>query len=141
MSAVAIPIEDKRAQCPVSYDGVERRSDWHTPADCFKLLDVQQRLDDGSGRMKRIEDSIAEVKSDQAQMKEAQTRLEQKLDANSKATESAASATTEILEIITTAKGFFKGAQVIGSVFKWLAGVATAGLALWFTIKGGGNGN
>jgi hypothetical protein len=98
------------------------------------LLDVQQRLDDGSGRMGRIEASITELK-------DAHARIETKLDENSKSTANTAEATVEILDIISTAKGFFKGASVVGAVFKWAAGIATAALALWFTIKGGSGGH
>jgi hypothetical protein len=125
---------NQRCTNPVPFTGPEQRKDWHTPADCFKLLDVQQRLDDGSGRMKRIEDSIESLK-------DAHARIEIKLDANTRSTEMSSEATAEILEIISTAKGFFKGASAIGAVFKWLAGIATAGLALWFTIKGGSGGH
>lgn len=114
----------------------ERRADWHTPADCFKLLDVQQRLDDGSGRMTRIEESIAEVRST---MMETHARFEAKLDANSRATDAAATATAEILEIISTAKGFFKGMNYLGLAVKWVTGVSAAVLGLYFTWKSGKN--
>jgi hypothetical protein len=80
--------------------------------------------------MQRIEDSIAEVKANQAKMVETHTRFEQKLDENS-------SATVEILEIITTAKGFFKGAHMLGSVLKWGLGIATAVIAFIVAIKSG----
>ena len=139
MTAVIPPIvEEKRSTTPEPYSGVEKRADWHTPADCFKLVGVQQRLDDGSGRMKRIEDSIKEVQEAQAKMVDTHSRFEQKLDANSKATTDSATATAEILEIISTAKGFFKGASVIGAVIKWGLGIATAVLAFVVAIKSGG---
>lgn len=80
--------------------------------------------------MERIEASIDELKAGQAALKE-------KLDENSKATAESAAAIAEVLEIISTAKGFFKGAGVIGSVVKWGLGIATAILAFWITLKAG----
>jgi hypothetical protein len=131
MSETIPIVVDQRCTNPVPFEGPERRSDWHTPADCFKLLDVQQRLDDGSGRMKRIEDSIESLK-------DAHARIEIKLDANTRSTEMSSEATAEILEIISTAKGFFKGASAIGAVFKWALGIATALVAFWAALKSGG---
>lgn len=131
MTDAVAPIFDQRKPTPEPYTGPEKRKDWHTPQDCFRLLETQARLDQGSERMKRIEDSITEVKATQTKMVEAHTRFETKLDGNS-------NATTEILDIISTAKGFFKGTQVIGSVVKWLIGIALAIGAFIAMIKGGG---
>lgn len=121
---------ERRDPVPGPYTGPEQRADWHTPQDCIKMVDVQQRLHDGAGRMERIEASIEELKAGQTAMKE-------KLDENSAATAESAAAIAEVLEIISTAKGFFKGASAIGSVLKWILGLATAALAFWFTLKSG----
>ena len=126
----SIQIIERRDSDPLPYTGPEQRADWHTPADCFKLIDVQQRLQDGSGRMERIEASIEELKAGQEAMKV-------KLDENSKATADSAEGIAEVLAIISTAKGFFRGVGVIGSVIKWVLGLATAALAFWFTLKAG----
>ena len=84
--------------------------------------------------MERIEASIEELKVSQQVMAETHRRFEAKLDANSTATE-------EILDIIGTAKGFFKGMGVLGTVLKWGLGIATAILAFILTLKAGsGNG-
>lgn len=129
---------DHRCTNPVPYEGAERRIDWHTPADCFKLLDVQQRLDDSSGRMKRIETSIEDLKANHERLAESTARLEKNLDANTKATTASAEATAEILEIISTAKGFFRGTKIVGAVIKWALGIATAITAFWVALKSGG---
>ena len=122
-------IQDQRSPSPEPYKGEEKRKDWHTPQDCVKLIDVQQRLTDGGERMQRIEDSIKEIKAAQAVMVEVHNRFETKLDGNSVAT-------AEILDIISTAKGFFRGTQVIGSAIKWLIGIALAIGAFIAMIKG-----
>lgn len=128
-----IPIQDHRIG--------ERREGWHTPADCYKLLDAQtamdginKRLDDGSARMGRIEDTI------EANHRKAgvdRRRLEDKLDANS-------AATNELLEIIQMGKGFFKGVAAVGRWFRrivmWVLPLATAILAFWYTLTGSGPG-
>lgn len=124
------PINDCRAPSPPLYTGPERREGWHTPADCFRLLETQERLDKGSERMQRIEDSIVEVKANQVKMAEAHTRFEIKLDGNS-------NATAEILDIISAAKGFFRGAALIGNALKWVLGIATAIIAFIVAVKTG----
>ena len=115
----------------------ERRADWHTPADCYKLLDAQtamdginKRLDDGSARMGRIEDTI------EANHRKAgvdRRRLEDKLDANS-------AATNELLEIIQMGKGFFRGVAFAGRWFRkilmWVLPLATAIVSFWWAITG-----
>ena len=133
-------IIERRDSNPVLYEGEERRADWHTPADCFKMIDVQQRLEDGSGRMKRIESSIEELKANQVNMMETHARFEKKLDENSKSTADSSEAIGEVLAIISTAKGFFKGMGVIGTVLKWGLGIATAILAFVLTLKAGKGG-
>ena len=135
-----IRIINRRDDNPLPYNGPEQRADWHTPADCFKLLDVQQRLQDGSGRMERIEASIEELKAGQEAMKEVHLRFEKKLDENSKATTDSATAIDEVLSIVSTAKGFFRGMGVVGTVIKWVLGIATAIAAFWLTLKTGRGG-
>ena len=131
MNEVIPIVEDKRQPTAEPYTGPERRADWHTPADCFRLLETQERLDKGSERMQRIEDSIAEVKAAQVKAVEIHARFETKLDGNS-------TATAEILEIISTAKGFFKVASMIGNALKWVLGIATAVIAFVVAIQSGG---
>lgn len=60
---------------------------------------MQKRLEEGDARMKRIEESIA-----------------------------------EILDIIQTAKGFFRVLGVIGTLVKWLAGLGAAAVVLYNLI-------
>jgi hypothetical protein len=84
--------------------------------------------------MERIENSIEELKLGQAELKK-------QLDQNSQATADSAEAIAEVLAIISTAKGFFRGVGVIGSIIKWGLGLATAALAFWFTLKAGRGGN
>jgi hypothetical protein len=109
----------------------ERRADWHTPADCYKLLDVQaamdgvnKRLDNGSARMCRIEEKIVENYDLAAQDSK---RVEDKLDANT-------DATGEILEIVQALKGFVKVMAVIGKVVGWAAAIAAPLLTIWYLI-------
>lgn len=64
-----------------------------------EMLNMQKRLEEGDARMKRIEESIA-----------------------------------EILDIIQTAKGFFKVLGLVGTLVKWLAGLGTAAILLYNII-------
>lgn len=64
-----------------------------------EMLNMQKRLEEGDARMKRIEESIA-----------------------------------EILDIIQTAKGFFKVLGLIGTTVKWLAGLGTAAVVFYNII-------
>lgn len=115
---------------PINYVGPERRRAWHSPADCEKILDVEKRFSDGTSRMQRIESSIEDLK-------EAHTRFEVKLDANTAKTDSTAASTEEILDIVSLGKSFFRLAELFGKVFKWIAGIATAAIGLWLTWKYG----
>ena len=110
-----IPIVEQRSANPEPYTGEERRADWHTPTDCFKLIDVQQRLDDGSGRMTRIEASIK--------------TLDAKVCKNN-------DDTSEILDILKAAKGFFKVVNAVGQVLKWVTAVCGPIIAIWFSLHG-----
>ncbi len=71
-------------------NSVERREE---------MLNMQKRLEEGDARMKRIEESIA-----------------------------------EILDIIQTAKGFFKVLGLVGTTVKWLAGLGTAAVVFYNII-------
>lgn len=64
-----------------------------------EMLNMQKRLEEGDARMKRIEESIA-----------------------------------EILDIIQTAKGFFKVLGLVGTTVKWLAGIGTAAVVFYNII-------
>jgi hypothetical protein len=127
----------------------ERRANWHTPEDCHKLLDTQtslantqetltkmsQRLEDGSARMTRIEDSVTHVNNCIKANNDAalihRIKFEKTLEENT-------AATSEILEIISAAKGFFKTIGKLGDFLKWGLGIITAFVAFWLTIKNGG---
>jgi hypothetical protein len=127
---------------PTTYCGVERRAEWHTPEDCHKLLSVQeamdgvnQRLDDGSARMTRIEESVTHVndciKSNNDAALVHRRKFEATLDKNTVAT-------SEILEIVSALKGFIKVVKVIGKFVAWAAAIAAPIVAIWFTVKTGG---
>lgn len=122
------------------YHGPERRSDWHSPSDCENMITVQEamsavntRLEDGTKRMSRIEDSVTAVNACIKANNDAalihRVKFEKTLEENTQAT-------ADILDIITAAKGFFKVASAVGSVVKWVTGIAAACIGLWVTIKG-----
>jgi hypothetical protein len=122
------------------YHGPERRSDWHSPSDCENMITVQEamsavntRLEDGTKRMSRIEDSVTAVndciKANNDAALVHRIKFEKTLEENTQAT-------ADILDIITAAKGFFKVASAVGSVVKWVTGIAAACIGLWVTIKG-----
>jgi len=111
---------------------VERRKDWHTPNDCFKLLDVQKamdsifkKLEDGDIRMGCMEDNIAGnhrvVCDDIRELKAA-------LYENS-------AQTREIFEIIEMGKGVFKFFFVTGKwlrrIIMWVVPPVAAIIGLW----------
>jgi hypothetical protein len=58
-------------------------------------------------------------------------KIEESIDANTKVT-------SEIYEIISAGKGFFKVTEEIGNAVKWVVGIVSVCAALWFTIKNGG---
>lgn len=117
----------------------ERRSDWHTPHDCFKLLDVQntmdsifKKLDDGDTRMGCMEDNIAgnhrivcqDIKSIESMLAEHRKEL----------TENTAK-TNEIFEIVQMGKGVFKFFFVTGKWLRrlvmWIVPPVVAIIGLW----------
>lgn len=108
--------------------------------DCAKLLSVQEamdgvnvRLDDGTKRMSRIEESVTAVNACIKANNDAalvhRVKFEKTLEENTQAT-------ADILDIISAAKGFFRVAGAIGSAIKWGTGIAAACIGLWVTIKG-----
>lgn len=119
------------------YVGPERREDWHSPESCAKMVDVEKRFTDGTQRMKRIEDSITDLKTTQAEMMLAHKRFEEKLDANTATTEQAAKDNAEILDILTLGKSFFRLAGYFGTFVKWGSGIAVAVFTLWYTFMHG----
>ena len=134
-----IPIIDEGTQ---TYCGVERRSDWHTPEDCHKLLGVQsamdrvhRRLDAGHARMERIEANVAQVKD----CIEANAKLSlEHRDKSEAAQELQRAAIAEVLEIVTALKGFFRVVGYTGNIIKWAMAIAAPVAAFWLALKGGG---
>lgn len=121
------------------YPGPERRDNWHTPSDCENMISVQDamsavntRLDDGTKRMSRIEESVeavnACIKANNDAALVHRIKFEKTLEENTQAT-------ADILDIISAAKGFFRVAGAIGAVLKWGTGIAAACIGLWVTIK------
>jgi hypothetical protein len=115
----------------------ERRADWHTPSDCYKMLDIQtamdgvnKRLDDGSARMAKIESTLD---ANHQTARASRKRVEDKLDANNEATQ-------ELLAIINMGKGFFRVIAWIGKwlrrIVLWTLPVLTAIIAFWYTLTG-----
>lgn len=121
----------------------ERRKDWHTPNDCFKLLDVQttmdsifKKLDDGDIRMGCMEDNIAgnhrivsqDIKSIEAMLAEHKKEL----------TENTAK-TNEIFEIVQMGKGVFKFFFLTGKwlrrIVMWVVPPVAAIVGLWQSIR------
>lgn len=117
----------------------ERRRDWHTPEDCFKLLDVQkamtsinERLEEADVRMGCMEDNIA---GNHRITSEDIKSLEKKLDENSRATEENRQATAEVLEIIRMGEGLFRAVRFTGKwirkIVMWIVPPVLAIVGLW----------
>lgn len=134
----------------------ERRKDWHTPEDCFKLLDVQKamdsifaRLKEGNDRMDSIfghleqndirmgcmEDNIAgnhRVLCDD--IKELQAMQEE----NRKALAENTAKTDATYEILEMGRGFFKGIAFTGKwlrrIVMWVVPPVVAIIGLWHAI-------
>jgi hypothetical protein len=115
---------------------VDRRKGWHTPDDCFKLLDVQKTMDsifgklaDGDVRMGCIEDNIA---GNHRMVTEDIKSIEAKLDENT-------AATNELLEIIQMGESFFKGVAWTGKwlrrIVMWVVPPVAAVVGLWQTLR------
>lgn len=127
--------ENKAVEAPtitppsVDSESPEQQGDW------------QHRMDLGSDRMGRIEASIEEVR---ATMMTTHARFEAKLDENSKTTFEAAAAAkdtaetvVEIKDILMLGKSFIRIMGYVGTVIKWGAGIATALVGMWFTLRYG----
>lgn len=93
----------------MEYPWVERRKDWHSPGSCVNMQIVERRFSEGSERMDRIE----------------------------KALEINTEATTEIRDILQLGKSFFRIADLIGRLVKWVAAIAVPIIGIWVTLKGG----
>lgn len=129
MTTDAIPIaEDRRTG--------ERRSDWHTPETCFKLLDVQatvssiyKQLEDGDIRMGCMEDNIA---GNHRVVCEEIRDLKASLSENTEQTK-------EIFEIIQMGKGFFRTVGWIGKwirrIVMWVVPPVVAIVGLWQSVR------
>lgn len=92
----------------------ERRSDWHTPNDCFKMLDVQRTMDsifgelaEGRARMDGIEKKL---ESNHIAATDGLNRL-------ASSQEESRQDMIRVLEIVSMGEGFFKGVKFAG---KWL---------------------
>lgn len=124
----------------------ERREGWHTPNDCFKLLDVQKamdsifaRLKEGNDRMDSIfgyldqndvrmgcmEDNIKELRAMQAENRQALAENTAKTDAT--------------YELLLMGRGLFKGIAFVG---KWTRRIVmclgppiSVILGIWYMIK------
>ena len=75
------------------------------------VLSMQQRLDQGDRRMKKIEDNLAENTT----------------------------FTKEIREIVLMGKSFFKVTGWLGNGIKWIATVVAAAGSLWYLFTHGPN--
>ena len=115
---------------------IERRAGWHTPYDCFKLLDVQKTMDsifkhleDGDIRMGCIEDNLAgnhRITSDDIKS------LEKALAENT-------AKTNDIYEILEMGRGFFRAVAWIGKwmrrIVMWVIPPVIAIIGFWESIK------
>ena len=114
----------------------ERRADWHTPQDCFKLIDVQGmvdkiegRLGDGSERMSRIEESIEDQRVRSDRIEHNIKGIRNNLTENTKMTQ-------DLVDILKAAKGFFQVLGWIAVVVKWVAAIVIPLVGLWATLHG-----
>lgn len=118
----------------------ERRSDWHTPNDCFKMLDVQKTMDSIFGEL--------------AEGRARMDCIERKLEANHLAAtdglnrlassqEDSTAKTDRIFEIVCMGEGFFKGVKFTGKWLRkavmWVAPPIAAIIGLWQMISNKGH--
>ena len=93
------------------------------------VTNMQARLNDGSDRMTRIEESIEDqrVRGDRIEhnIKGIRTNLKENTDL-----------TQEMVTIFKSAKGFFQVAGWLATGVKWVVGVVTGIAALYLTLKG-----
>ena len=78
-----------------------------------------------------------ESKSDLGELRDRVGKLEQSMAENTAATNRIESNVSEIVDLFRLSKGGFRVLGHIGSVLKWVMGIAASIAALWFTIKGG----
>lgn len=119
------------------YTGEERRVKCLKDASCDKLDEVNSRLDQGAVRMKCIDERIERIEAVQAEMTVAHKRMEEKIDDNTKTTEESAKQNSEILDILTLGKSFFRLAGYFGTFVKWGTGLAVALFTLYYTFVHG----
>jgi len=100
------------------YNGPERRAGWHDPSNCINMRIVEDRFDKGSARMDSIDQRIE--------------RIERSQEANSETL-------AEIRDIMQLGKSFFRLADIIGRVIKWVAAIAVPVIGVWMSLKGGGD--
>lgn len=109
---------------------VERRKGYHTPADCRNMKLVEDRFQDGTARMERMEGSISQIVEHQVESDKSRIRLEAKMDENNLLT-------NELLDIIKAGKGFFKTLGWLTGAVKWVAALAVPLVTLWYAFKDG----
>lgn len=125
MTAEIPPIVDDRRQG-------ERRVDWHTPNDCFKLLDVQKTMDsifgelaDGRARMDCIE---RKLEANHRAATDGLNRLASSQEENTEKTD-------RIFEIVLMGEGLFKTTKFIGKWIRkavmWVVPPIAAVIGLW----------
>lgn len=134
----------------------ERRKDWHTPENCFKLLDVQAAMDKIFARLKEGDDKMDSIFS---HFEEANVRmgclednvagnhrivsqdikhLETMMGEHKKALDDNTSKTDRIFEIVEMGEGLFKTTKFIGKwlrkIIMWVVPPITAVVTLWYTF-------
>ncbi len=92
-----------------------------TPLTLADVAIINDRLNRGSARMKRIEDGLAE---------------------NTRVTTESLEAVREVLDLMNAAKAGFRVAGWLGAVIRWVGYLASAAAAIWgfvHVLKGGGD--
>lgn len=108
-----------------------RKSGVHTPETCYRMDKAEERFNEGTERMKRIEESIACLTEHQTTSDAARKRMEEKLDENNEAT-------YQLLDILKSGRGFFKVVDWAATVVKWTAGLVVAVGSVWLMFKDSG---
>lgn len=128
MTAEITPIIEERRHS-------ERRSDWHTPSDCYKLLDVQKTMDsifgelaEGRARMDGIEKKLGvnHLAATDGLNRLASIQEESRQDMS------------RVLEIVSMGEGFFKAIKFTGKWLRkaimWVVPPIAAVIGLWQMI-------
>jgi hypothetical protein len=132
----------------------ERRADWHTPADCYELLSVQEAMDgfgkqlaSGHERMNSLQALIASNAETSAADRELikQTLLENNMLAAADRDEIKRQLAKNsddfhpAIEFIKSAEGFVNGARAVGKwgrrVVMWFFPAATAIISFVYAIN------